>query len=129
MQAELPMYECTEDALRAAVLAIGGSKKAGPMLWPDKGVDAASRLLLDSVNPLRSEKLSLSQAMLILRAARDVGCYAPFQWVASECGFDASPVTAAEEVDRLTSVLETSAKTMATAMAALERMQRARAVA
>ena len=36
MQADLPFYDCPEDALRAAVQALGGAKQVGARLWPDK---------------------------------------------------------------------------------------------
>lgn len=127
MQAELPVYESVEDALKSAVYALGGTKKVGPMLWPAKGIDASYRLLNDCLNSLRAEKLDLSQAMFVLRAARDVGCYAPFQWVAGECGFDAKPVTRAEEVDRATAALEAATKSLQVSLATVERLQRARA--
>lgn len=57
MQTELPFYECPEDALRAAMQALGGAKQVGARLLPDKTPDGAGRLLLDCLNPARSEKL------------------------------------------------------------------------
>lgn len=123
MQNEMPFFEDELDALKAAVQALGGSKKVGQMLWQDKGVDAASRLLLDCLNPGRNEKLQLSQVMLILRAAKDAGCHAPFQWIAGEIGYDALPVSKAEEVDRMVTVVEQSSKQLADAIRALERLK------
>ena len=128
-QAELPMYDCPEDALKGAVMALGGYKVVGPMLWPTKSIEAAAGFLRDCLNPERAEKLDFGQTIFILRSARDAGCYAPFQWAAAECGFDALPVSRAEEIDRVVSVVESSAKLLATSIATLERLQRARAVA
>lgn len=125
MQAELPFYESPEDALRAAIQALGGTKTVGSILWPDKGVENASRLLHDCIRPNRAEKLDLSQVLLILTMAKDVGCHTPFQWMASKIGYDIKPVTRAEEVDRLTTVVEQSTKTLAAALSALERIQAA----
>lgn len=124
MQAELPFYEGPEDALRTAVQALGGAKKVGPMLWPDKSVDAASRLLLDCINTSRSEKLELTQIMRIFALAKEAGCHGPFAWIAGEIGYESKPLVKAEEVDRLVSVIEQASKTQAAALAALERMQR-----
>lgn len=124
MQGELPFYECPEDALRAAVQALGGAKRVGPMLWPDKGVDNAARLLLDCLNPSRAEKLEASQIIRVFNLAKDAGVHGPFAWFAGEIGYEAKPITKAEEVDRLTSVVEQSSKTLAAAVAALERIQR-----
>jgi len=42
-----------------------------------------------------------------------------------DCGYASTPVSKCEEVDRLTSVVEQSTKTLATALATLERLQRA----
>lgn len=123
MQVELPFYEGPEDALRAAVQALGGSKKVGAMLWPDKGVDTASRLLLDCINPSRAEKLEASQIMRVFALAKDSGCHGPFAWFAGEVGYDVKPITKAEEVDRLTTVVEQSTRTLAAALTALERIQ------
>lgn len=125
MQGELPFYEGPEDALRAAIQALGGAKKVGPMLWPDKSIDSASRLLLDCINPGRPEKLELTQIMRIFALAKEAGCHGPFAWFAGEIGYDSKPITKAEEIDRLTSVVEQSSKTLAAAVAALERIQNA----
>jgi hypothetical protein len=123
MQNEMPFFEDEFDALKAAVQALGGSKKVGQMLWQDRGVDAASRLLLDCLNASRNEKLSLSQVMFIFRAAKDAGCHAPFQWMAGEIGYDALPVSKAEEVDRCVAVVESTSKQLADALRLLERLK------
>ena len=123
MQADLPFYESPEDALRAAVQSLGGSKKVGIMIWPDKGVDNASRLLMDCLNTSRAEKLDVSQVMRVLALAKDAGCHSPFSWMAGAIGYDVTPITKAEEVDRLTTVVEQSTKTLAAALGALERIQ------
>ncbi len=127
MQNELPFFEGPEDALRAAVQALGGAKKVGVMLWPDKGVDAASRLLLDCLNQSRAEKLELTQIMRVFALAKEAGCHAPYQWFSAELGYDVKPITRAEEVDRLTNVIEQSGRTLAMALSALERIQQGRA--
>lgn len=129
MQVDLPFFECPEDALRAAVQALGGAKQVGAMLWPDKTPDHAGRLLLDCLNPARAEKLDLGQTMRVLRLARDAGVHAPMVWICGEVGYEAKPITKAEEIDRVTTVVEQASKTLATAVATLERLQRARAVA
>jgi hypothetical protein len=129
MQTEMPFFEGPEDALREAVRAIGGPKKVGPMLWPDKTPDAAARLLQDCLNAGRSEKLELSQVLFILRAARDAGFHAAFQFIGADVGYEVRPVTREEEVDRVTSIIETTSAQLATAIATLQRLQSARRVA
>ena len=124
MQAEMPFYEGPEDALRAAVQALGGAKQVGAMIWPDKTPDSAGRLVQDCLNPSRAEKFDVTQVMFVLRRAKEAGVHGPFMWFAGEIGYDARPITKAEEADRLTTVVEQSTKTLATALAQLERIQR-----
>jgi hypothetical protein len=124
MQTELPFFDSPEDALKAAVQALGGAKAVGHQLWPDKGVDTSARLLLDCLNPSRAEKLELSQIMRILALAHQQGYHTAAFWFNSNIGYDARPITPSEEVDRLTTVVESASKTLAGAVAALERIQR-----
>lgn len=124
MQIEMPFFESPEDALKAVIQQLGGIKRVGPKLFPDKTVDAAARYLLDCVNAERAEKLSLTQVMMLLRLAHEAGYHTAFTWLSGEIGYDVKPVTRAEEVDRLTSVVEQSTKTLASALATLERLQR-----
>ena len=56
MQVEMPFYESPEDALKAAVQALGGSKSVGPMLWPDKGVDASALAALERIHSMQVAK-------------------------------------------------------------------------
>ncbi len=125
MQSEMPFYENVEQALAACVQGLGGAKAVGGILWPHKEVEDARTLLLNCINPIRKEKLELGQVMYLFREAKNIGLYSPFLWFANQIGYDARPITHAEEVDRLASVVEQSSKTLANAVAALERMQRA----
>jgi len=129
MQGELPFFEGPEDALRAAVEALGGAKVVGSKLWGGKSPDAARTRLLDCLNTSRPERLDLSESMTILQWAKEAGHHTPFAWIAGEVGYDAKPITRSEEVDRLTSVVEQSSKTLAAALATLERLQRVRSAA
>lgn len=124
MQVDMPFFDSPEDALKAIIQQLGGIKKVGPRLFPDKSVDAAARYLLDCVNADRPEKLSLSQIMLLLRLAHEAGYHTAYAWISGEVGYDIKPITKGEEVDRLTTVVEQSTKTLASALAALERIQR-----
>jgi hypothetical protein len=78
MQGELPFYETAEAALTASVQALGGAKAVGSLLWgsADKSVEQAHKLLLDCLNPERSEKLSYSQVIYIFKLAKQAGFHA-----------------------------------------------------
>jgi hypothetical protein len=55
------------------VKVAGGSKKVGTLLWPEKPLQDAQKLLLACLNEDRPEKLSPDQAFLIEKMARDAG--------------------------------------------------------
>lgn len=110
--------------MKSVIQHIGGVKRVGPMLFPDKTVDASARYLLDCVNHDRPEKLSLSQTMMLLRLAHEAGHHTAFSWLAAQIGYDIKPITRADEVDRLTDVIDQSTKTLAAALGTLERLQR-----
>lgn len=128
MQIPMPFFEGPEDALRAAVQVLGGAKQVGAAIWPDKTPDAAGRLVQDCLNPARAEKFDVTQVMFIFKKAKEAGQHGPFAWFAGELGYDARPVTRAEEVDRLTTVVEQASKTLAQAVAQLDRIQAARSM-
>lgn len=128
MQNEMPFYESPEDALSACVAALGGAKKVGAALFPDKTVDNARDYLLACLNAGRAEKLGYSQIIFIFREAKQAGFHAGFEYWAREMEYEVRPITKAEEVDRLTSVVESSSKTLALAVAALERIHRSQSI-
>ena len=84
-------YDDELDAARDAVKHLGGAKKVGEMLWPDKPSEAAARYLHDCLNASRAERLSPSQFVLLMRKARAVGFHGLAAYVLSEAGY-APPV-------------------------------------
>lgn len=129
MQTEMPFYETPEEALSAAVQHLGGAKKVGAMLWPDKTADTARSRLLDCLNTAQPAKLDLSEAMFIFKKAKEAGCHSPFIWFCGDIGYESRPTSKAEETDRLTAVIDNATRTLAAALPMLERMQRARVAA
>lgn len=92
---QLEFGECFEninDALQAAVNALGGYKKAGPMLRPEVPIDQAAGWLRDCLNPGRRERLTPEQVLFILRKSREAGYHAAMQFVAFDTGYKATPV-------------------------------------
>jgi len=124
MQSAL-FHERIEDAIDEVVRQCGGRKKLACEMWPDKPPREAHNLMDACLNPERRERFSPSQMIYIARRGSEAGCHALMNYFASECGYEVKPITKAEEVDRLTSVVEQSTKTLASALATLERLQRA----
>ena len=97
----MPFFESPEDALKSTVQQLGGSKRVGAMLFPDKSVDAAARSLLDAINQDRPEKLSLSQVIMLLRMAHDAGHHASAQYLAAEMGYTVQAIEPGDEIAAL----------------------------
>jgi len=96
------VHESITDALREAINACGGNKKAGPVLYPDLPVDQAAGRIRDCLNPDRRELFSPDQVVLIARLARDVGNHAVMNYLAVELGYlKPAPVEPEDEIARL----------------------------
>lgn len=129
MQTEMPIFDCPEDALRACVQALGGAKKVGPMLWPDKTVENAARLLLDCLNGDRPEKLGYSQQIFIFRESKRIGFHAGFAWWAAEVEYDIHPISPEEKRDRLADAIETASRALEMAVKEAHQMTTVKRVA
>lgn len=118
------LYDDELDAARDAVKRLGGSKKVGPMIWPDKQPEAASRHLNDCLNPVRPERLSPSQLLLLMRLARQVGFHGLATYLLREAGYAPPvPLHPQSEADLLASRLESILGEASTLASRLERIK------
>lgn len=95
------MDDTPNKVLEAVVKALGGSKAVAPMLWPEKGVEEARRLLCDCLNDDRPAKLDFAQVLFILRLARQQGVHTGMQFVCAQLGY-AEPQPVEPEDERAT---------------------------
>jgi hypothetical protein len=124
MQSAL-FHERIEDALDEAIRMCGGRKKVACEMWPEKPQREAHNLMDACLNPERRERFSPAQVLYIAKRGAEAGCHAVMHYMAAECGYEIKPITKAEELDRLATVVEQSAKTLAAALASLERIRAA----
>lgn len=75
MDQEPLFIEDIYDAMRHAVQRLGGAKKVGVQIWPEKSSDKAGDQLLACLNRDRAEKLSVEQFLWLRREARKIGCH------------------------------------------------------
>jgi hypothetical protein len=117
-------YEDIFEALRTDVMALGGSKRVGAMLWPEKAADKAGELLNNCLNRDRAEKLDLEQTLFIKRAAKQVGSYATIFFECDDAGFTRPhPVEPEDETAKLQREFIEAAKRMEQMTARIERLQ------
>lgn len=118
------MYEDELDAARDAIKHLGGAKKVGPMVWPDKTPEAASRYLLDCLNPSRAERLSPSQLLMLMRLAREVGFHGLTAYLLREAGYSPPvPVEPQSEAYLLSRELESMLDKASALAGRLERIK------
>jgi hypothetical protein len=81
-------FDDVNDALRDVVQALGGAKRVGPVLWPEKTVDQAGHLLMACLNVERKERLTPEQVFLLLKMARQANFHAAKFWMDAELGYE-----------------------------------------
>ena len=117
------------DALVAAVKALGGSKVVGALLWPEKAPDAAQRLLLDCLNDDRPAHLTPDHVRLILRLARQRGHHDAVAWLLADLGYaPPQPVEPRDEVAELQRQFIEASRAMQQLSGRIERLNTAPAV-
>lgn len=130
MQLEIgECFESVNDALQAAVTALGGYKKVGPLMRPELPIDQAAGWLRDCLNPARREKLAPEQVMLILRKSREAGYHAAMNFVAFDTGYKANPVDPVTQEAELQERFIAAVEHLQGIQATMQRIQRVRACA
>lgn len=90
-------HESVGEAIKATVAQLGGSKSIASVLWPEKPVDEATRLLLDCLNPDRPARLDPDRLILVLKLARAKGIHTAMTWIATDIGYSVQPVEPEDE--------------------------------
>lgn len=100
---QTPLFFDDINAMLAHVVSVlGGAKRVGPMLrGDDMTVDAASRWVLDCLNPDRPAQFHPHHVLVLLRSARQVGDHVAMRWLAGESGYQAMPVEPEDEAAEL----------------------------
>lgn len=111
-------------ALEVVVRALGGSKVVAPLLWPDKGVMEAQRLLCDCLSDDRPAKLDFGQLLFILRKAKERGIHDGMEYIADHLGYTVpQPIQPKDEADELRRRLLEMGREMQDALQRLERVE------
>lgn len=123
---QIPLfYDSYEDAIRDAVLALGGFKKAGSMLWPTLPVDDAGRRLAHCLNGEKREKLAPGELQLIRRAARQAGVHILAAYEARDAGYaEPQPIAPEDEAAQLQREFIASVKALQTIQARMDQAAR-----
>lgn len=123
MQQESLFHEDIYDAIKTAVMVLGGNKKVGADLWPKLLVNKAGEKLSNCLNPLRPEKLDLEEYLFIRKEARKQGCHAIAEYVSAETGYKCEPVEPEDEKAKLQRDFITAQKSMQLIISQMEKFQ------
>lgn len=117
-------FEDIYEALRTDIMALGGPKNVGHMLWPDKPADKAGELLNNCLNRTRNEKLDPEQVQFIKREARKRGSFATAYFCCDDAGFARpQPLEPEDEAAKLQRKFIAATAEMRELMVKLERLQ------
>jgi hypothetical protein len=90
------------DALIECVKAAGGSKTVASILWPEKPLNDAQRLLLACLNTERSEKLCPNQTLLIRKRGKDAGSHVGINFICNSLNYSVpAPIEPEDEKAQL----------------------------
>jgi hypothetical protein len=105
--------ESLNQALIECVKAAGGSKTVGALLWPEKPINDAQRLLLACLNEDRNEKLNPDQALLIISKAKESGSHIGIEFLCSSLSYSIPhPIEPEDEKAKLMRDFITAQKAM-----------------
>ena len=123
-------HDTYEDAIRDTVMALGGYKKAGAMLWPALPADDAGRKLSACLNTDKREKLDLCELRLIRREARKLGVHILASYEMRDAGYtEPQPVNPEDEAAQLQREYIAAVKAMSVIQARMDRVSTLQAVA
>jgi len=102
MEQEPLFVEDENEAIRHAIAALGGSKIVGHLIWPNLSPPNSGEKLANCLNPLRQEKLSVSEFLYIRREARKIGCHVIAAYENQDAGYaPPQPIEPADEAAEL----------------------------
>lgn len=123
-QIQLPLNTGPEEALEAAVWALGGWQRAAAEVWPAGDPITGGRKLRNALDPERREQLSPAEIEQLVVAAARAGCLDYLARLAERCGCrPPEPVPPEEVRDRAMDAVMTAAITLREALDELRRFE------
>lgn len=116
-------HESLNDALRELVRALGGTKRVGAQMRPEKSADDAGRWLSDCLNPDRRERLDPEHLLWLIKQGRTAGCHALIDFLCDAGGYQQpDPIEPQDEVAELQRQYIDAAKSMQRMAERIERL-------
>lgn len=118
-------HESLNDALREVVQALGGPKRVGAAMRPEKSPDEAGRWVLDCLNADRREHFHPDQVLWLLREGRRIGCHAGARFMNREAGYaEPVPIDPSDQKQKLVETIQYASEQLKSAVLVLERIEK-----
>lgn len=112
-------------ATAQCVIAVGGRKCAGQILWPSMTIEDSALKLDRCLNPQKRDVLRVEEFMLLVREARRAGCLIGVAFVNDFCECAPPVPTSPEnELDELQRDFIRAQEAMSTIVGRMETLQR-----
>jgi hypothetical protein len=116
-------HDTYEDAIRDAVMSLGGLKRVGSTLWPAMPADEAGRKLSACLNLDKREKLDLGELQLIRRESRKHGVHILAAYEMRDAGYaDPQPLAPEDEAAQLQREYIAAVKSMTAIQSRMDRV-------
>lgn len=122
MQQSSLFHEDIYEAIGTDVQALGGPKKVGHRLWPQKDPGPAGEHLKCCLRPDRNEKLDPDQVQLIKKWARESGSFATVTFEAQDIGYEFRMIEPEDEAAALQRQFIAAQQKMAQMMKRMEKL-------
>lgn len=114
-------YDSLNDALKAAIMALGGFKTVAGRMRPE--LDSSEDWLRHCLKGDRRERLTPEQAHWIMREARAIGFHGAMQYWSMAAGYEARPVDADKQKQALQETIAAGLERLNAQMAQLKQLQ------
>lgn len=121
MQLDIPeCYDSLNDALKAAVMALGGFKKVAARMRPE--YDHSEDWLRHCLKGDRRERLTPEQALWIVREARLIGFHGAMQYFSFTAGYECRAIDAEKQKQTLQENIAAGLERLNAQMSHLQRL-------
>ena len=117
-------HEDIFESIRTVVMAMGGSKKVGGLLWPEKAPAQAGELLNNCLNTTRQEKLDPEQVLFLIVHGQKIGCHSITEFIGNEAGYKLIAIEPEDEKAELQKLVIKASENFGDLVSRLEKLNK-----
>jgi hypothetical protein len=114
-------FDTVEDALKSAVMAMGGFKEVGRRMRPD--FTHSGEWLRKCLSDDRRERLEPGQVLWILREAKLQGFHSAMDYISGDAGYKATPLDLPAQMAAMQETIQSQFAALNATMASFNKLQ------